>query len=195
MQGILVPRETVEEGLPIEGGRLDDPVGFAIGRLVGGRRTRIAAEASLASQEHRATRPEQRGSVVESGLALEDRHRPGSLVPDVGHPGLLLHHGTGRNGAMEQDLLFAVHQHHRVDLESLHVEHPSQSGHRGNGGEAGQDLEARLVGVLELLRIGGRCPRPDPEVVEDHRVLVPFGAPGGKLCSQCLVEVYGHVPS
>ena len=176
MERVLVAREAIQEGLLGQGGRLGHVVGVALGRRVPGLGTGLAAEAALAPDEGREAVGAERLAVLVLRLRLQYDEGTLALVVHGRHLARVLHLGPCRQGAVQDQVLFAVQQHHGVEAEALHPHQAAQHPEDGHHAEAGQHLQGRrLVGVLQLARVGRRHPGAHTQVVEDDGVLVPLG--------------------
>ena len=161
--------------------------------LVAGRGAGLAAEAALAPEEGGEAVHEQGPARLVLGLGLDDDQRALALVVHARHLGRVVDLGLGRDGTGQLDLLLAVEQHHGVEGQAFQADQTGQGAEHGEHAEAGQDLEPGLVGVLQLLVVGGRDARTHAEVIEDHVVGVPRGHRARELGAQHLVEVDRHL--
>ena len=187
VQGVPVAGQAVEECLVLAGGAQRLPVRVAAGGFRTGGGAAFATEAAFAAYEDLGVGGPQRAVGV-GDFAAEDDDGGLALVVDGGDAGGLDGRAVDGDGPGDLDALAAVQDGGEVDVDAGHGQSPG-GGERaaGDGGEAGQDLEAwAFEGVAEF--VGA-----DAEVVEQDVLVVPGELGPAGHGSGGLGDIDGHV--
>jgi hypothetical protein len=121
------------------------------------------------------------------GVGLHDEEGALALVVQVLDAAVVGERGVDRDGLADLEVLLAVEEHHRVELEARNAQHVREIGERH--AERGQHREAItvLIGELELGRVGGILGGADGQGVEHHLLLSVLHLGDGELEADHLV--------